>query len=231
MTFSNLGSVASDASPQKYIESFIGAQTFPCVGAKSALNKDRLHVLPFGALCSAKGTSNLWQALKNYSERYPDPGQVPVSFVATFDAAELDELEFEERMWAQLQLLHDFDRTNGFEWNEQVSDDPSRAEFSFSVAGRAFFVVGLHPGASRKARRAPFPCLVFNFHDQFEALKASGKYSVLQTAIRKRDAALQGSVNPMLSRFGEASEAIQYSGRAVQANWQCPFHRKETENA
>ena len=185
----------------------------------------------FGALGSSQGTERLWDALKAYSDNYQDPGQTPVSFIAMFDEAGFDELGFERLMWAQLQALHELDRSRGFEWDRRVSDDPGRAEFSFSVAGRAFFVVGLHPGASRKARQTPFPCLVFNFHDQFEDLKASGKYSSMQTAIRKRDTALQGSVNPMLSRFGEASEAIQYSGRAVQDGWQCPFHKRETENA
>ncbi|RYF38094.1 MAG: YqcI/YcgG family protein, partial [Comamonadaceae bacterium] len=117
------------------------------------------------------------------------------------------------------------------EWAGDVSDDPEGDDFSFSVGGRAFFVVGLHPGASRLARRAPAPCLVFNFHDQFEALKASGKYATMQDAIRARDVALQGSINPMLARFGEGSEARQYSGRAVSADWQCPFHSKATSHA
>jgi FPC/CPF motif-containing protein YcgG len=221
----------SDSSPVEHIHAFIDAKRFPCVGAKSALNKDRLHVGSFGAFGSTKGTERLWDALKTYSENYPDPGQTPVSFIATFEKVELDELGFEALMWAQLQSLHELDCSKGFKWDRKVSDDPAKAEFSFSVAGRAFFVVGLHPGASRKARQTPFPCLVFNFHDQFEELKASGKYSSMQAAIRKRDTALQGSVNPMLSRFGEASEAIQYSGRAVQEGWQCPFHKKEFENA
>lgn len=222
---------ASHSSAARHIRSFIEAKSFPCVGAKSALNKDRLHVDAFGPLGSTQGTERLWDALKEYSDNYQDPGQTPVSFIAMFDEAELDELGFERLMWAQLQALHELDCSKGFEWDRKVSGDPGRAEFSFSVAGRAFFVVGLHPGASRKARQTPFPCLVFNFHDQFEDLKASGKYSSMQTAIRKRDTALQGSVNPMLSRFGEASEAIQYSGRAVQHGWQCPFHKRETENA
>lgn len=221
----------ANSSAVERIQSFIDARSFPCVGAKSALNKDRLHVAAFGALGTTQDTERLWHALKEYSQNYPDPGQTPVSFIAAFEEAELDELGFETLMWAQLQSLHELDRAKGFKWDRKVSDDPARAEFSFSVAGRAFFVVGLHPGASRKARQTPFPCLVFNFHDQFEELKASGKYSSMQTAIRKRDTALQGSVNPMLSRFGEASEAIQYSGRAVKEGWKCPFHKKESENA
>ena len=38
-----------------------------------------------------------------------------------------------------------------------------------------------------------------------------------------RDEALTGSRNPMLARHGEASEARQYSGRAVDEDWRCPF--------
>jgi FPC/CPF motif-containing protein YcgG len=40
-----------------------------------------------------------------------------------------------------------------------------------------------------------------------------------------RDLRLQGSLNPNLSDFGKKSDARQYSGRAVEANWKCPFHR------
>jgi hypothetical protein len=37
---------------------------------------------------------------------------------------------------------------------------------------------------------------------------------------------LQGSLNPNLADFGEQSEARQYSGRATEADWVCPFHRR-----
>ena len=75
------------------------------------------------------------------------------------------------------------------------------------------------------------PCLVFNFHDQFETLRASGKFARMQEAIRKRDIALQGSINPVLARFGEASEARQYSGQEVSQEWQCPFQHDGVSRA
>jgi FPC/CPF motif-containing protein YcgG len=118
--------------------------------------------------------------------------------------------------------LHRCDRRD-FNWAPGVSSDPAAADFSFSIAGRAFFVVGLHPHASRLARRAPMPCIAFNFHDQFVQLRASGKYERLQRLIRARDVALQGDANPVLAGFGEASEARQYAGRALGADWACPF--------
>jgi FPC/CPF motif-containing protein YcgG len=49
----------------------------------------------------------------------------------------------------------------------------------------------------------------------------------MQETIRTRDLALQGTINPMLSDFGERSEARQYSGRAVEENWQAPFKALE----
>jgi FPC/CPF motif-containing protein YcgG len=86
--------------------------------------------------------------------------------------------------------------------------------------------VGLHPGASRPARRFAKPALVFNTHDQFNRLRASGAYEKMRQIIIDRDVALAGSSNPMLSRHGDTSEARQYSGRAVTEDWKCPFARR-----
>jgi FPC/CPF motif-containing protein YcgG len=45
----------------------------------------------------------------------------------------------------------------------------------------------------------------------------------MREAIMVRDEAIAGSRNPMLARHGEMSEARQYSGRAVDPQWRCPF--------
>ncbi len=126
-------------------------------------------------------------------------------------------------LWQQLQQLHDEDR-HYHTWDPSVSGDPHAADFSFSFAGRAFFVVGLHPGSSRWARRFAWPVLVFNAHEQFEQLRAQGRFEKLQALIREREWALQGSLNPNLQDFGHGSEARQYAGRAVGGDWRCPFH-------
>ena len=215
---------ATNDSRLESVKAFIAAKSFPCVGAKSALNRDRMRLEYFGAMGSPRSTRELRAALMQYSQEFPDPGTAPVSFVAVFDEFDAaDEVTFEGVLWDQLQALHDQDSEEGIGWDGSVSNNPSNENFSFSVGGRAFFVVGLHPGASRMARRTPVPCIVFNFHNQFESLKASGKYTGMHDAIRTRDTALQGSVNPVLARFGESSEAIQYSGRAAGSSWKCPF--------
>jgi uncharacterized protein len=46
----------------------------------------------------------------------------------------------------------------------------------------------------------------------------------MRAAILARDEALAGSINPMLARHGETSEAAQYSGRNVGAEWRPPFN-------
>ena len=131
------------------------------------------------------------------------------------------EREFETALWRVLQGLHDVD---GRSWPSTVSADPESPHFAFSFADTAFFVVGLHPAASRIARRAPLPTLVFNLHHQFERLRAESGFDRMRTAIRRRDERLQGTVNPMVDDYGASSAARQYSGRAVGPDWKAPFH-------
>jgi hypothetical protein len=89
----------------------------------------------------------------------------------------------------------------------------------------------LHPGASRPARRFVRPALVFNLHDQFEQLRAQGRYEKLRASIVERDIALAGAPNPMLARHGSISEARQYSGRMVEQDWTCPFSGRSARDA
>jgi hypothetical protein len=206
------------------VKAYVLDAAFPCVGARAAINSKRAEFGSFGSLGGdePEDLQSLCDALMRFSQAYPEPGDVPVTYIAMFDDDVRDEDDFERRLWRHLQLLNGFDKRD-FDWASDVSDDPSSPNFSFSIAGRAFFIVGLHPRSSRISRRAPVPCLAFNFHDQFEQLRASGKFEKMQRVIRQRDIALQGDGNPVLKSFGEASEARQYSGRAVGSDWQCPF--------
>jgi uncharacterized protein len=149
------------------------------------------------------------------------------TFVAVFESPkDMDELQFESLIWQQLRLLHELDAAH-FDWDPDVQSDPSDPHFSFSFGGQALYVIGLHANSSREARRFPWPALVFNPHEQFERLRADGKWKRMQETIRARDLELQGSINPMLSDFGVDSEARQYSGRAVEENWRAPFKAVE----
>jgi FPC/CPF motif-containing protein YcgG len=203
-------------------KSYVQDPQFPCVGAKSALNRGRMEFGTYRALGDNVSARELCADLAEFSAKYDAPGAEPVTFIAMFDQPVADEAAFTDALWRHLQAVHDIDALQ-HTWDPTVSSDPTSPAFSFSIAGRAFFVVGLSPQSSRWARRSPFPCVAFNFHDQFEALKSNGKYTGLQTAIRARDVALQGFVNKALTTFGEKSEARQYAGNATPADWVCPF--------
>lgn len=197
---------------------------FPCVGAKSALAKGTLKVLACDRIDSAWDDLRIHDGLLRWAEDYrADPGLFR-SFAVVFDGPEdLSEAEFERAMWARAQSLSDKDVWRGQDYDAGVSPDPANPHFSLSFGGSAFFLVGLHPQASRPARRFPRPAIIFNLHDQFERLRAEGKYEGMREKILVRDEDLAGSRNPMLARHGEASEARQYSGRVVGDDWQAPF--------
>jgi FPC/CPF motif-containing protein YcgG len=145
------------------------------------------------------------------------------TFVATFIEPRMtSESRFEVLLWAQLQQMHEVD-AEFFSWNEDVSSDPANAWFSFSLGGHAYYIVGLHPCASREARRFSFPAIVFNLQSQFVRLREQGQLELLKRGIRARDFALQGSLNPMLMSQASGSEARQYSGRDVGPDWRCPL--------
>ena len=55
--------------------------------------------------------------------------------------------------------------------------------------------------------------------------------AALGEAILDRDRTLAGDINPMLARHGESSEARQYSGRAVDDGWTCPFRDPRSEKS
>lgn len=137
------------------------------------------------------------------------------------------EASFEAAMWARIQSLSDKDAMFAQDRDSLVSGDAGDPHFSLSFGGQAFFVVGLHPGASRPARRFSRPAMVFNLHNQFVRLRDEGRYEKLRESIIDRDVAVAGSVNTMLARHGDQSEARQYSGRAVDNDWQCPFNGRE----
>ena len=205
----------------------IGEPDFPCVGAKSALAKGTLKTLVCHSLDSGWDDVLIHRELMDRAEDYKADPKGLRSLAAVFSGPEgLSEPEFEALMWTRIQSFADKDHWLGQRYDHRVSADPSDPHFSLSFGGEAFFVVGLHPLASRPARRFPRPTLVFNLHAQFEQLREEGRYERMRERILERDIDLAGSLNPMLARHGEVSEARQYSGRLVTDDWACPFRDK-----
>jgi len=203
---------------------FIKGSGFPCVGAKSALAKGNLRIIVGRDMRSAWDDLRIYPNLLDLAGRYRSQPALFQSLAVLFEEdSTFDEAGFEACLWERLQSLTDKDEWLGQAPDPRVSSDPDDPHFSLSFGGEGFFVVGLHPRASRPARRFERPALVFNLHDQFEQLRSSGLYEKLRGTIIERDIALAGSPNPMLARHGVVSEARQYSGRAVGDDWRCPF--------
>lgn len=197
---------------------------WPCVMGKSVLEEGRFVFEHYDELGRRDCAVATLAAIAQFSRQYPPTGKTNrfASFIATFASPHVaDELEFESLLWRHLQFMHEGDDVA---WNAEVSSDPQSPKFSFSIAGRAFYVIGMHPKAWRLARRVPVTTLVFNPHDQFEALRSAKVYQRVKATIREKDTKLQGSTNPTLEDHGVISEARQYSGRNVEAGWRCPFH-------
>ena len=221
---SEVGEPVSNDTIASRFEAFIRDRDFPCVGAKSALSRGQLRVFAARDLTSSWNDAEIYGELYAFAARYRAAPRLFQSFAVVFEGpGDLSETEFETHLWRRVQSLTDKDGWQGVAADPRVDNSPDSPHFSLSFGGEAFFVVGLHPNASRLARRFAAPTLVFNLHDQFERLRAEGGYDKLRAAILDRDEALSGSTNPMLSRFGETSEARQYSGRAVGDDWVCPF--------
>ncbi|MBS7671633.1 guanitoxin biosynthesis heme-dependent pre-guanitoxin N-hydroxylase GntA [Croceicoccus gelatinilyticus] len=219
--------IIESSSLSERFETFIKDRSFPCVGAKSALSRGKLHIITCRSITSAWDDVRIHRELLKWAYAYQAaPGLFrSIAFVFEEDDG-LDETGFEQAMWERIQSLADKDAWLEQPYDKRVSPNPEDPHFSLSFGGEAFFVVGMHPQASRPARRFERPVMVFNLHDQFEMLRAQQRYEKIRSTILDRDKDLAGSINPMLARHGEASEALQYSGRQIDGDWECPFNDK-----
>ncbi|HEX5693112.1 MAG TPA: YqcI/YcgG family protein, partial [Arenimonas sp.] len=122
------------------------------MGAKAALARDALEVHEFGPLGSRANDGRLLDHIVRFARRrdQDEPGDSTVHSLAAVFAgpADTDERRFEALLWSQLQRLHLLDVARGARWARDVSQDPDSPEFSLSLGGHPFFVIGLHPGAS-----------------------------------------------------------------------------------
>lgn len=213
-----------DLSVPGLLDEFIRDAAFPCVGAKSALARGGVKTVLCGSITDSRHDIALAGHLIALSRPPADgPGGFRTLIALFPDSPALDEAGFEAALWQRVAGLEAEDVARGFAPDPLADSDPASPRFAISLGGNAFFLVGLHPGATRPARRFSVPAIAFNPHDQFDALRADGRYEAMRASILERDLALAGSANPMIARFGETSEARQYSGRAVGADWVCPY--------
>ena len=221
----NTAEIPNEAIVKNEFDEFILKNDHPCIMAQTVFSMDQVELNVYNDFGSEETAGKILEDLEEYIKAYDFESNDFKTFLAVFpDSPDYSEIGFENVLWKQLENLH---KNDNKEWDHRVSSDPGSEHFSFSIGGRAFYIVGMHPGASRKARQSPYPAIAFNLHWQFEKLREMGSYHTVRDKIRERDKDLQGSINPMLEDFGSSSEAKQYSGRNVGKEWKCPFHKPE----
>ncbi|HEX8268420.1 MAG TPA: guanitoxin biosynthesis heme-dependent pre-guanitoxin N-hydroxylase GntA [Flavobacterium sp.] len=213
-------------------EAFIGNSDFPCVAAKAALVKEQQHIFVASHIACPHDDTAILQFLYDFVDNYRNSDSLFHSAIVIFEQPKIHSEQAYSRMfWQRLQALSDLDAIDNA-YDTRVSSDPDDPNFSFSLKGEAFFVIGVHPANNREARRFSHPAIVFNPHAQFEQLRENRQYGKMQKIIRKRDIALEGSINPMLTDFGDASETYQYTGQQLDKEWKCPLqiHHGKIDN-
>lgn len=203
------------------LHAFVEHGSYPCVGAKAAIARCSYVLGIYPALDDTGSAEAAAADARWFAAHAAEIDDSFATFLAVFRSATIaDDASFETALWTYLQAMHRADPDN---WDRSVSSDPADPGFRFSVGGSAFFVIGMHPNASREARRFPFPTIVFNLHSQFEALREEGRFEKMRTVIRGREEALAGEPNPLLADYGKSSEAAQYAGVAHPPGWKPPF--------
>ena len=173
---------------------------FPCLGARSAVHREAYSFHLYPDMTDSGSLLRLAGDLEQFGRDRPSmPGRF-ATFVASFEGppAVPDAEAWDSLVWRTLQALHEIDTAP---WDPTVSSDRDSDDFCFSFAGEGYFLVGLHPGATRHSRRFAYPTLVFNAHDQFEQLRHTGEFARFQGSIQRRDVRLEGSVNPKVNTF------------------------------
>jgi uncharacterized protein len=202
---------------------------YPCLGARSSFHRQLYRFGVYPEIGSSRSTRAACHDLYEFAHELHEPNVEFATFIAVFLGPRItSESHFEQLLWSQLQQMHDLD-AKFFTWDSSVSSDSQDPAFSFSHGGHAYYIVGLHPCASRQARQFAHPAIVFNLHTQFAQLREQGRLELLKQSIRARDIALQGSVNPTLVNYASGSQARQYSGRDVEPDWRCPLHLNAPE--
>lgn len=226
-------SLANTAIIKEYML-FLQQREFPCIAAKAALAGEHVKCMVAGNMACPKDDEGILQFLYEFVDEYRSSKDFYYSAAIIFTGPPINSEEmFDAFLWQRLQALEMLD-AKSHTYDSRVEADPLSAKFSFSVKEEAFYIIGLHPASSRHARQFMYPAMVFNPHEQFEQLRETSKYDMIKHAVRKRDIAFSGSVNPMLHDFGEVSEVFQYSGRKYDESWKCPLkitHAKAKHNS
>lgn len=124
---------------------FIIEKKHPCIMAQSVFTQDNVDFHTYQNFGSRETAQKIMADLKTYLKKFDFGSNDFFTFIAIFEGEQgFSETDFETKLWEQLQFLHDEDDVP---WNSEVSKNPESDDFSFSLAGEAFYIVGMHPNS------------------------------------------------------------------------------------
>jgi FPC/CPF motif-containing protein YcgG len=215
------------AAVKEQFRQYVLSTSFPCLGAKTAFQRKTFCFGLYDILGTKQTAKLLWHHLIefiNHQSSLWANNHMFTTYVACFRTPkDINEEVFETLLWKQLHLLHTEDVENGMKWADNYSDNPIDPNFAFSIGGRAFFIVGLHPNSSRKARQFITPAITFNSSDQFTNLRRLKIMTDMRQVIRNADLHQNGSINPNLIPNDNNSSAFEFSGKLIQPSWTPDF--------
>jgi FPC/CPF motif-containing protein YcgG len=216
-----------ECAMKEQFQQHIMSANFPCLSAKIAFRRNTFSFGFYDILGSKHTTKLLWNHLIDFINRQSSlwaNNHMFTTYVACFRTPkDISEVVFESLLWKQLQLLHNEDVQNGMKWDENYSDNPTDLTFEFSIGGRAFFIVGLHPNSSRRARQFITPAIAFNSVDQFTNLRRLYMFNDVRQVTRNADLSHNKSINPNLILNEHNSDAFEYSGKLIESSWTPDF--------
>ncbi len=193
------------------------SRAFPCLGGQGAIRRDEYIFAVYPALGSAPAVRACASDLADYARDSVKRGEPFNVFVAAFaEGPYPTELAFEDGVIAHLAEMRELDPMP--DATQQLREELAAEDRAFLYAGRNYFPVGFHPGASRLARRFAWPLLAFNDLDFRPSYIDSGKLDHLHELIMNRDLALQGTINESLLL---KDQMAQVSGAANDEKWRC----------
>ena len=209
---------AGPAAVHQHFRELVLGPDYPCLGAAGAVRRGDYRMRSYPELGSAAAVRACVADLTAFLQDFPHAEHPVAILVAVFGGPEgLDEIAFERLLWAQLHGMRAAERASAAVARPPLAGRDEQ-DPGYGFGDRDFFVVGLHPGAVRTARRFSRPTLVFNALTHAEALQNAGRFHLMRDRIRARDLRLHGTPNPNLARCQWA----QFSGRDVGGDWGGP---------
>ncbi len=143
---------AVDATPHRSLADWLRSEDEPFDGARDLVGEGA-EVVVTGRMGAPASSFDVYAAL-----RRREAGEISLPLVAVF-AGPVPRTDdgLEDLLWETLQHLSDFDEVP---WSAGVASALDSDDHVVVVAGEAWTVDALHPHATERSRRAPWPALV-----------------------------------------------------------------------